>query len=722
MDDTRSPIQRSLACAALVALVAAVFIACVRHEFVAVDTSHYITQNPHVLAGLTWDGVAWAFTSFDASNWHPITWLSHMIDVQFFGTSPAGHQAVNIAWHAANSVLLFLLLDRTTRAFGASFFVAALFAVHPLHVESVAWIVERKDVLSTFFGFACLWFHASFAVSGRRASYVLALVCFALGLMSKPMLVTWPFVLLLLDVWPLARTQLGWKRLVGEKWPYFALSIAVCILTMRAQGAGDAVQPIAQLAIETRILNAVSSYGTYLTQTFVTPGRLSFYYPMPTSDAVSLAPVVGALALIGVSFVAIVTRRERPALFTGWFWFVGTLVPVIGLVQVGGQAHADRYTYVPLVGVFVAVVWTIAALVPTRIAASVGAIVVLGLAYLSWKQVDTWRSSEALAEHALTIDEKNAVAHDLLGFHAVAQGQFGRGIEHLRRAIEIEPDDVEARGNLARVLLQLRRLDQAEPELREVLRRRPRDPRALADLGGLLVLAGSVDEGNKLLRTAIEVNPKNVEAHVSLGEGLEKLGQIEEATRMFERALALDADDLRARVDLARVRIDAASVYAEASDTANLDEARKLLEVALAMAPGNPQAEQQMARIDVARGDWRRAAERLGGVLQARPDWPLAESDLAWVLAVASDPDVKNPSEALKLAQKSWSAGNQQRPNFLDALAAAFAANGSFENAAKAANDALVSATALKQSALAARIARRLAAYREGRMDTSIRR
>jgi len=223
------------------------------------------------------------------------------------------------------------------------------------------------------------------------------------------------------------------------------------------------------------------------------------------------------------------------------------------------------------------------------------------------------------------------------------------------------------------------------------------------------VISGSVEEANQLLRLAIEVNPANLEAHVSLGEGLEKLGQTEEAARMFERALAIDGDDLRARVDLARVRLDAGDV----------EGGRKLLEVALALAPGNPQVEQQMARVHVARGEWREAADQLGAALQGRPEWPLAESDLAWVLAVSSDPDVKNAVEALKLAKKSWAAGNQQRPNFLDALAAAYAANGSFSNAVKAANDALAVAGATKQTALAARIAQRLAAYREGRMDTS---
>jgi protein O-mannosyl-transferase len=710
MDDTRSPIRRTLACAALVALVAAVFARCLGHEFVAIDTAHYITQNPHVLGGLSWNGVAWAFTSFDAANWHPLTWLSHMLDVQLFGTRPAGHQAVNIALHAANAVLLFLLLERTTRAFGRSFFVAALFAVHPLHVESVAWIVERKDVLSTFFGFACLGFYAAFAQNGRRASYVLALVCLALGLMSKAMLVTWPCAMLLFDFWPLRRTQLGWKRLVLEKLPFFALSAAACVLTVRAQAAGAAIQPIAQLSIDVRIVNAIASCGTYLVQAFAIPWRLSFYYPMPPADAVSLAPVVGAILLLVVSFLALVLRRDRPALFTGWFFFVGTLVPVIGLVQVGGQAHADRYTYVPLVGAFIAVVWTLAQLVPARVAAAAGVVVLAGLSFLAWLQVDTWRSSDALAEHALAIDERNAVAHDLLGFHAVSQGQFGRGVAHLRRAIEIEPDDVEARGNLARVLLQMRRLDEAEPELREVLRRRPRDPRALADLGALLVLTGSVEEANQLLRLAIEVNPANLEAHVSLGEGLEKLGQTEEAARMFERALALDPDDLRARVDLARVRLDAG----------DLEGGRKLLEVAQAAAPSNPQVQQQMARVHVARGEWREAADQLGAALQGRPEWPLAESDLAWVLAVASDPDVKNAGEALKLAKRAWAAGNQQRPNFLDALAAAYAANGGFDNAVKLANDAIAVARATNQTALAARITQRRAAYREGRMDTSI--
>lgn len=698
-----------LASLVIVLLAAFVYLPVRSHEFVAIDTALYLTGNAHVLAGLSMDGVAWAFTSFDAANWHPVTWLSHMLDVQLFGTHPAGHHAVNAALHALNSVLVFCVLKRMTDRFGASLAVALLFAVHPLHVESVAWIVERKDVLSAFFGLLALLAWTRYARAGSRAAWLAAFVSFALALMSKPMLVTLPCALLVFDAWPFDRWRRGLGALLLEKAPFFALSIASCWVTIAAQSAGRAIQDVHELPLGARFENAVASIAWYASKA-AWPSDLSFSYPLAQSGVSVGAIVAGGLVLLGVSAVAIAQLRVRPWIGAGWAIFSGMLVPVIGLVQVGGQAHADRYAYLPILGLFVACVWTVAGIVD-----SISAKRTLTVAFccvfalLARQRVGDWQDSETLARSALAVDPRNAVAHDLLGWTLVAKGREVEGLEHLHTSVALQPGDPDARRNLGRTLLARGQVDDAEQELRAVVALRPDDPRSLLELGSLLVMRGSFDEARACLAAVKKLAPRDAGAFIALGELFDKQGDTASAEREYREALARDPSNVRANVDLAGVLIP----------QSKFDEAALLLESAIAVDPRSPQVLQQRARIHIGRGNAELAARDLRAALNARPDWPLAQSDLAWILATASDPALRAPAEALTLATRAVESGNAERAAFLDVLAQALAANARFEEAIRVAQAAAQAARRDGDLQLAGWIDLRLAAYRAKSMDSA---
>ncbi|MBL8858606.1 MAG: tetratricopeptide repeat protein [Planctomycetes bacterium] len=694
-----------IASAAIVLLVGLVYAPIVGHGFVAYDTALYLTDNPYVNRGLTWDGVKWAFTSFYAANWHPLTWLSHMLDVALYGLAPAGHHVTNVVLHAVNAVLLAWFLARATGRFGAAVVIAALFAVHPLHVESVAWIVERKDVLSTLFGFAALLAWQVFARGGSRSAYLLALGLFASSLMSKPMLVTLPCVLLLLDAWPSARMARGWKTLVVEKIPFFALSAAASWITWRAQSAGGAVQGLGELAPAARLENALHSVGWYAGKT-IWPDALSFSYPL---TAVSSAAIVAsAVFVILASVIAFATWRKLPWIGFGWMFFVGTLVPVLGLVQVGGQAHADRYMYVPIVGLFVALVISVDTLVrealPKRILA-VAFVITAGI--LARQRLAAWESSETLARRALAVAPDNHVAHNLLGWTLVEAGRSAEGIVHLDKAVALEPRDPDARRNLGRALFRIGRFQEAERELQRALSQRPDDVRVLTDLGVLLSSHGHLDAGGGLLARAAALAGEAPDVRVALGEHLERAGDAAGAEREYRAAVELAPTHLRARIDLASACIARGRV----------DEARAHLDLALETDPTSPQALQLRARLRTNGGDAAGAIRDLRAALISRPEWPAAKADLAWLLATAPDAHLRSPREALQLASAAANAGNNERASYLDVVAVAFAACGQFEDAIKTGELAESRAREAGDTALAARIARRLAAYRAGTVD-----
>ena len=515
---------RILLIVGMVALAAAVYWQVGGHDFVRFDDDRYVTDNPTVRAGWTPEGVAWAFTTRHASNWHPLTWLSHMTDVELFGMDAGRHHAVSAGLHLLNCILLFLLLEGMTGSLFPSAFAAALFAVHPLHVESVAWIAERKDVLSFFFGLLALHAYVRYARNPAAARMGLTAGLLALGLLAKPMLVTLPFAMLLLDYWPLRRwdaTLSGLVPRVREKAILFLLSAASCLVTFVAQQQSGAVWPV---PIASRLTNAVVAYAKYLGKAFW-PASLGVFYPHPMG-AIPWAMWAGALLLLAaVTFLAVREASRRPYLATGWLWFLGTLVPVIGLVQVGAQSMADRYAYVPLVGVYVIVAWGAEDVVrrwrvPAAAPAAAAAAVILALSFATWRQAGYWRDSAALFDHTLAVTRGNWMVHTLEGVALAREGKAGAAEYHYRAAIEIAPAFWLAHMDLGTLLHRQGRFEEAELQYREALRYNPTDPDTLNNLGYAMLETGRVDEAIGCFQEALRIRPDHQAAAQNLRAAL----------------------------------------------------------------------------------------------------------------------------------------------------------------------------------------------------------
>lgn len=634
---SRVPLEL-IVCLCLAITTLAVFSEVRNHQFVNYDDNRYVTENRVVQAGLTREGAVWAFTTTHASNWHPLTWLSHMLDCELFGANPRAHHLSNLILHLANSLLLFLIFKRMTGMLWQSAFVAALFAIHPLHVESVAWVSERKDVLSAFFLMLTLWAYLYYVVSPGFGRYLLVLLLFAIGLMAKPMLVTLPFVLLLMDYWPLGRFQLASRRddsnpniskstnlkgqprpplgLVSEKLPLLAVSALSSLATFLVQQSEAAVQSLAVFPLEVRVANALMSYMTYVGKT-IWPRHLAVFYPHP--GHVAFWKIAGAvLFLVGVSTLVIRKARRHPYLATGWLWYLGTLVPVIGLVQVGAQSMADRYTYVPSIGLFVMIAWGAPHLMPRRawrhvvIALSTGS-VLLALMVTAWLQVRHWHDSRALFEHAIKVTHENALAHhnlgmalyrqgrvgeaiaqyrkamainsnyalahNSLGAALVTQGGFKEAITHFSRALQINPhyddaqknlrialkqtdksaDGAEAHNHQGIVLVSEGRLEEAVAEFSEALRLRPRFAEAHYNMGNVLSGLIKLDEAIAHYLEAVRIRPGYAEAHNNLGIALAQQGKAEEATNHFSHALQIRPSFSEARNNLIRLQKTAPS-------------------------------------------------------------------------------------------------------------------------------------------------------------------
>ncbi len=481
--------------------------------FVSLDDPQYVATNPIVLRGLTSEGLRYAFTTTDLGNWHPLTWLSHMAVAQFAGAAPAAHHAVNVALHMGCVLLLFAFLLQTTRAPWPAAFAAGLFAVHPLHVESVAWVAERKDVLSTLFWLLAMLAHARWAATERRAWWWGTIAAMALGLMSKPMLVTLPLALLLLDFWPLRRFgRVSSARLVVEKLPLFALAVAASAVTLWAQAAEGAMQAIERPSVGLRLANAVRSCGVYLLQT-VWPVDLAVFYPYP--DSIPASDVaLAALALAAFSAGAWLAVRRAPWCTMGWLWFLVTLLPVLGLVQVGAQAHADRYAYVPHIGLFAALAYGIQRLAArgtlarfSNVAMSLAAL--SACTVLTRAQVSPWQNDHVLFEHTIAAAGGSPVAHDALGRALQAEGKLGPAMEHYRAAIQLRPSYASAWVNL----------------------------------GTALDASGDAPGALASFETAAQAAPELVEAWVNLGSALGRAQRPAEAAAALDRALALDPDN-----------------------------------------------------------------------------------------------------------------------------------------------------------------------------------
>jgi protein O-mannosyl-transferase len=580
--------------ALLAAATSAVFAGVLRCRWIPLDDPGYVYENPHVVHGVTLEGLRWFLHVPHGGNWHPLTSLSHMLDVQMFGLAPLGHHAMSLALHVLNAVLLAVVLHRLTGAWWRSVLVAAFFALHPLRVESVAWISERKDVLSTFFLLVTMEAYRRWVVRPGPGRYATVLGAFALGLMSKPMLVTLPFLLLLLDVWPLGRwagagrlpgARAGSRRatvaapggspgasarslaeLIVEKSPLFALAGVSAAITFVVQRSGGAVVPVALISLERRVCNALITCWRYPAKT-LWPGDLSVFYPYGRDVGVAGA-VLAAAGLAAVSAAALWQVRRRPYLAVGWFWYLGTLVPVVGLVQVGSQAYADRYTYIPVIGLVIALVWGLAGMVPGsragRVTAAAASVVALAsLAVLTSRQVEAWKDTRTLFTQVLAVTHDNLVgaryAHEYLGKAFLESGQTRLAIPHLeaslglapgfgdslRRVLELDPDDLETRRLLAVTLVREGRVEEAIDAYRWILRRSPDDLDALNNVAWIRATharAGHRDgaEAVRLAERARDASPEpQAVLYSTLAAAYAESGRFPEAIQACERAIAL---------------------------------------------------------------------------------------------------------------------------------------------------------------------------------------
>ena len=614
-----------LACALLIVLTVAAYAPVRDFRFVMWDDPEYVLGNAHVAQGLSWQGLAWALTSADAANWHPATWLSHMLDVQLYGMNAGPQHVTSLILHILNALLLFGVLYRMTAAWGRSFFVAGLFALHPLHVESVAWIAERKDVLSTLFWMLAMGAYVSYARRPGVRRYLPVVLWFALGLMAKPMLVTLPFVLLLLDFWPLARVEPK-ARLVWEKLPLFALAAISSIVTLVVQQAGGAVKGLEKVPLGIRLANAPAAYLAYIGKT-LWPVRLAAFYPIGATPPV-LAACLGVLLLVGVTVMAIRAGRRRGYLATGWFWFVGTLIPVIGLVQVGSQSMADRYTYVPLIGLFVIVAWGASELaarwsfggVALPVAA---ACVLLACTALARAQVQYWSDSTALWQRALATTSGNYVANNNLGGVLMKQGRTSEAIARFAEALRIKPDDAEAQNNMGMALIWQEKFDEAARSFGEALRNQPDYADARNNLGRALMWQGKLDEAAQQFVQALRIKPDFAAAQSNLGMVLMTQGKLDEATQRFGEALRIDPGYAEAHDKLGSVLAaegKAAESIAQYAEAVRLD-------------PGYAEAHNDLGVALARQGKLDDAVQQFGQALSANPGYAAARDNLKMALA-----------------------------------------------------------------------------------------
>jgi Flp pilus assembly protein TadD len=578
----RNRIQLLLVVLALVAAIAAVYWQLLDADFLIHDDRTYVTANPHIQEGLTLESVSWAATSMRASNWHPLTWISHMLDWMLYGADPAGHHATNVLLHAINALLLFALFKIMTGRLWLSAAVAALFALHPLHVESVAWIAERKDLLSGLFALLATIGYVEFARRGGSARYLLTALLLALSLMAKPMVVTLPLLFLLLDYWPLERSGRGLTRLLLEKLPLLALSALSSAMTLMAQQRGGAMASTDAVALPLRLANAALSSVRYIFK-MVWPADLSIYYPHP--NLLGGRPwewwqVGGAcLLLVAISWVVMRITKLR-YLAVGWLWYLGMLVPVLGLVQVGPQAMADRYTYLPLTGLFVMVVWGGARIISPRPGLLLLIVLLVVCGARSWTQVRHWRDSISLFEHALEVTPGHPVIHNYLGTALREAGRDGEALEQFRAALLAAPGYAGAHYNLGSALLSRGDLEPAVGHLQLAVRLEPQNADALTNLGNALEAAGRGEEALAGYRSALQIDPAHAGANYNLGVALHRRGETAEAIRHYRRALQIEPDHVRAHNNLG-LALQA---------TGELDEAIEHYRQALRIDPGHANA------------------------------------------------------------------------------------------------------------------------------------
>jgi len=788
-----------LICLLLAAAILAVYWPVRNYDFINLDDPTYVTENGHVQAGLTRENFIWALTATDAANWHPLTWISLMLDSELYGLNPAGHHLTSVFFHLANTLLLFLVLKLMTGAFWRSALVAALFALHPLHVESVAWVAERKDVLSTFFWIFTLWAYLGYVQRPGVRRYLLILLLFALGLMAKPMLVTLPCVLLLLDFWPLERIQLGQAsssrtalgpsaviaktprrqafRLLLEKTPLFVLAAVSAFVTFVVQKSGGAVGALEVYPIKIRVANALVSYVRYMVK-MIWPQNLAFFYPHPGQSLPMGQAAAAGLLLLLISIAVIRAGRRQPYLPVGWLWYLGTLVPVIGLVQVGEQAMADRYTYVPLIGLFIMAAWGVPELtrgwrygrIVLRMAAGS---LLAALMVCTWMQLRHWRNNETLFKHALNTTANNYLAHDSLGNTLAQQGKIGEAIGHYSAALRIKPDYMNSHTNLGIALLQRGDVEQAIAHFSTVLRYqsdspeahnnlglavarqgyvdraidhyftavrlKPDYPQAYNNLGNALASQGKFDQAINHYSEALRIKPEYAEAHSNLANVLASKGRFKEAIDHYSQALQIKPDNFEAHNNLGVVLADqgkfneAIDHYSEAlrirPDDANahnglavalekqgrIEEAIDHYYEALRIEPNNTITHIQLALVWLSQERTDKAIEHYQKALSLSPDSTVVLNNLAWILATHENSNFRDGARAVKLAEKACTLTGYKNAVSLDTLAAAYAEAGRFHEALQAAQKASKLAVAEGRVELAKEIERRMQLYKAGK-------
>ena len=553
------------------------------HEVIDFDTGSILTHNLNVQAGLTIESFKWVFTKSHLGNWSPVTWLSHMLDYQLYGLHPKGHKLTNLFLHISSALILFIVLLRMTGTLWQSVFVATLFALHPLNVESVVWIAERKNVLSTFFWLMTMWTYFYYAEKPTFKRYGLVFLFFTLGLMSKPMLVTLPFVLLLLDYWPLRRLKLGQERdnneisektttkrseifrLVLEKIPLFLLTVGLSIVTVYYQNIAGALKSLDLFPLQVRLANAIVSYLEYLGK-MIWPSGLAVFYPHPESSLATWKWVLCFLVLVAITTISIRFIKKAPYFIVGWLWYLGTLVPVIGIIQVGSQAMADRYAYVPLIGIFIIVAWGVPELISKwrykeKVLSVSGGIIIFLLLITTWKQVSHWKNNITVFEHAVRVTDKEypsfALIHNNLGNALDAEGKNAEAISHYKMAIKINPDYATAHNNLGNVLGLKGEMKEAISQYKMAIKLNPEYADAHYNLGSVLDTEGKNEEAISHYKMAIKLNPDDFWAHNKLGHALVQKGEMKEAVYHYRETVRLrpDFDAARDNLEFALLRL-----------------------------------------------------------------------------------------------------------------------------------------------------------------------
>jgi len=676
-------------CAFLAAIVWLVFGQTVHYAFVNLDDNAYVFENPDVTAGLTLQGVVSALHSGGPNTWDwvPLTTISHMVDAQLFGLNAGGHHLTNVLLHTAGAILLFLVLRKMTGAIWRSAFVAAVFAVHPLRVESVAWVTERKDVLSGVFFMLTLWAYVEYVRKPRSfIRYLTVMFLFALGLMSKPMLVTLPFVLLLLDYWPLNRfpplspgsgvEPVPWltnfsipARLVAEKIPLLMLSVAACILTFMA--LSDNIWSSEAYPFPMRMSNALVSYVAYI-WLMLCPLKLAVFYPYPTNGW-PLWDIISAFILLAViSLGVFLGRRKRPYLLTGWLWYLGMLVPVIGLLDAGRQAHADRFTYLPQIGLYLLLIWATADgcarwRLHRAVPAGVSGMILIAMIFCARTQTSHWQNSESLWTHTLACTSGNVLAQNNLGEALLRMGRDDEALVHFQEALQIDSRYARAHYNLGNLFHRMGKDDEAMVHFQEALQINPRYAEAHDNLGSELFSKGRVDDAIVQFEQALQIDPRNADAHYNLGCALLSSGRLDEAIIHFQISLQINPENADAQISIGNALL-------------------------------------QMGRDDEAIVHYRRA-------LQINPDSPEVQNNLSWMLATAPQAALRDGHQAVDLAQRANQSAGGENPGILCTLAAAYAEVGRFDDAVRSAQKALTLAQAAGQSNLVEQLDGQLRLY-----------